>query len=70
MYESSKSIRDILNDFIKAEKDFVDKRPMTLIPDGEYQFVTATKGKYHLGNLPIKHVRDHGNGLSTFQVTL
>ena len=43
---------------------------MTLIPDGEYQFVTATKGKYHLGNLPIKHVRDHGNGLSTFQVTL
>ena len=70
VYESSKSIRDILNDFIKAEKDFVDKRPMTLIPDGEYQFVTATKGKYHLGNLPIKHVRDHGNGLSTFQVTL
>ena len=70
VYESSKSIRDILNDFIKREKDFIDKQPMTLIPEGEYQFVTATKGKYHLGNLPIKHVRDHGNGLSTFQVTL
>lgn len=70
IYESALSVRDILTEYLKNGETFTDKKPMTLLPHGTYQFTSGSLGRKYTDDLPIRHIEDHGDGFSTYEIDL
>lgn len=70
LFESDLSVRDILTEYIKSGETYEYHNPMTIIPHGSYQFTTSSAAENYTEDLPVKHVRAHGDGYSTYEVKL
>lgn len=70
LFESDLTVRDIVAEYIKSGETFDYHNPMTIIPHGSYKFTTATAAKDYVENLPVKHLFEHEDGFSTYEVEL
>lgn len=68
IYESHVLVRDLLIDYLRAQRKFEKKSPMTILPAEKYTFVSSTKAEQFIKDEPIRHVKDLGNGFSLYEV--
>lgn len=70
LYESELSVRDIVTEYIKSNETFEYRNPMTIIPSGPYKFTSASAGQKYLKDLPVRHLKEHKDGFSTYEAEL
>ena len=59
-----------MTEYIKSNETIEYRNPMTIIPSGPYKFTSASAGQKYLKDLPVRHLKEHKDGFSTYEAEL